>query len=181
VEDALMKVERARRFAVLKYVLFAVLSILVVFAPCCHRETEEDRVKKVITSVQEAAEKKEVRSVLEHISKSYKDPRGNDYEGIKGLLAFYFLRHQKVSVYIPGIEVTINDSAAQARFQAILAGDTKGESASVILPEALGAYQFEVSLAKEGGQWKITSANWEGLPALSSWLIASTTTSPTTS
>jgi hypothetical protein len=146
-----------RRLPHVLYILPAVLLLL----PACHKDTEEDKVKKVVTSVQQAAEEKKIKSVLDHISKSYHDPQGNDYNGIKGLLAFYFFRHQKVSVYMPNVDIVVKGEKAMAVFQAILTGRGAGESAGSILPEALGAYNFEVLLAKEDGSWKITSATWE--------------------
>ena len=136
------------------------LAVLLIFA-ACHKETEEDKVKKVVTGVQQAAEEKKIRSVLDHISKSYQDPQGNDYNGIKGLLAFYFFRHQKISVYMPNIDIMVKGEKATALFQAILTGRGTGEAAGGILPEALGAYNFEVLLAQEDGSWKVTSAKWE--------------------
>lgn len=146
-----------RRLPCLLYILPAVL----LLSPACHKETEEDKVKKVITGVQQAAEEKKIKSVLDHISRSYQDPQGNDYNGVKGLLAFYFFRHQKVSVYMPNIDIMVNGEKASALFQAILTGRGTGEAAGGILPEALGAYNFEVLLAKEDGSWKVTSAKWE--------------------
>lgn len=135
--------------------------LLLPLAGGCSKETEEDRVKKVITSVQKAAEEKKINAVLDHIAKNYLDPQGNDYNGIKGLLAFYFFRHQKVSVYMPNIDIVVTGQTAKALFQAILTGRGTGESAGGILPEALGAYDFAVHLSKAGGNWIITSATWE--------------------
>jgi hypothetical protein len=43
-------------------------------------------------------------------------------------------------------------------FQAVMTGRGTGGD---ILPEALGAYNFEVHLAKEDSAWKVTSAKWE--------------------
>jgi hypothetical protein len=137
------------------------LMIPVLLLSVCTKETEEDKVKKVVTSVQQAAEEKKISAVLEHISKTYSDPQGNDYNGIKGILAFYFFRHQKVSVYMPNIDIVVTGSTAKAVFQAILTGRGTGEASGGILPEALGAYNFEVLLYKEDGQWKVTSAKWE--------------------
>jgi hypothetical protein len=137
------------------------LIIPVLLLSACTKETEEDKVKKVITSVQQAAEEKKIGAVLDHISKTYRDPQGNDYNGIKGLLAFYFFRHQKVSVYMPNIDIVVTGQTAKAVFQAILTGRGTGEASGGILPESLGAYNFEVLLNKEGGQWKVTSAKWE--------------------
>jgi hypothetical protein len=142
-------------------VLLSLLVILLLF-PSCHKETEEDKVRRVITDVQKSAEEKRIMSILEHISKTYQDPQGNNYDGIKGLLTFYFFQHQKVSVFIPDIEIVVTGPTAKATFQAILTGRGTGEAAATaVLPEALGAYSFEVHFKQEEGRWKATSATWE--------------------
>ncbi len=147
-----------RRIVKSRVIVPALLLAAVIFHGC-HTETEEDKVKKVITTVQRAAEKKDVKEVLSHVSKTYHDPQENDYEGIKGLLLFYFFRHQSVSIFIPELEVAVHDGVAAAKFQAVLSGRNKG--AGDILPEALGVYVFDVSLGREEGKWKVTSAKWE--------------------
>ena len=141
--------------------VFMIMLLLMPLAGGCSKETEEDKVKKVVTSVQQAAEEKKIGAVLDHVSKTYRDPQGNDYNGIKGLLAFYFFRHQKVSVYMPNIDIVVAGATAKAVFQTILTGRGTGEAATGILPESLGAYDFEVLLNKEDGTWKVTSARWE--------------------
>jgi hypothetical protein len=140
---------------------FLFLAVLVFTLTDCHRQSEEDRVRKVIAAAEKAVEQKKISAVQEHLSRSYRDPQGHDYDGIRGLLAFYFFRHRAVSVYIPAVEVTVSGPAATARFQAILTGrGLDGESAGGILPDALGAYDFDVSLRNEEGQWKVVSATW---------------------
>lgn len=149
------------------FIIFLIV-LLGFAAPACHKETEQDRVRKIITSVRKAVEEKDIRTILGHLSKAYRDPQGHDYDGIKGLLLFYFYRHQNISVYIPALDVSITGSTARAVFQPVLTGGNKTESAADLLPEALGLYDFDVSLAKEPDGWKVTSAKWEragrGLP-----------------
>lgn len=141
---------------------WVILVALALAIGSCTKETEEDRVRKVVTAVQKAAEEKKILAVQEHLSRSYGDPKGHDLDGIKALLAFYFFRHKTVAVYIPAIEASVNGPQATAKFQAILtAKGIDGESANIILPDALGAYDFEVSFRKEEGEWKVLSANWE--------------------
>jgi hypothetical protein len=73
----------------------------------------------------------------------------------------YFYRHQRVSIYIPGIEVTVTDASARAVFEAVLTGAGTPESQPGMLPEALGVYSFDVTLKKEGKEWKVLSAAWQ--------------------
>ena len=145
------------KHAVAVVVLFGVLMSGIG----CHKETEEDKVKKVITVIQKAAEEKEVKKIIASLSKTYRDPQGFDYDSIKGVLLGYFFRHQKISVYITGLEVIVEDATARAAFQAVLSGGNTAGSAADLLPEALGMYVFEVSLRKESEEWKVSSAKWE--------------------
>lgn len=137
------------------------LTFVVVLAVGCHKDTEEEKVKKIIVAVQTAAEQKDIKKIINSLSKNYKDPQGYDYETIKGMLLGYFFRHQKIHVYLTNIEIAIEDGLAKAVFQAVLSGGNKTESVSDILPEQLGMYSFEVVLKKEPDEWKVSSAKWE--------------------
>ncbi|HEX9114388.1 MAG TPA: hypothetical protein VF888_08585, partial [Nitrospirota bacterium] len=117
----------------------------------CHREIDAEKIKKVVTSIQKAAGEKDVNKILAAVSKTYQDPQGYDFASIQGLLVGYFFRHQRVHVYIPDIEIAVEDSSAEAQFQAVLTGGDRTGSASAILPEALGMYAFDVSFRKEAG------------------------------
>jgi hypothetical protein len=139
----------------------AAVLIVLFLLTACHQDTEQDRVKKVVTEIQKAAGEKEVKTVLGHLSKRYRDPQGYDYDGIKGLLLYYFFRHQKVSVFMPSLDITVAGSSAKAVFQAVLSGGNKVESPGDVIPEALGMYDFDVSFVKESGAWKVTSAAWK--------------------
>lgn len=139
----------------------AVFFCMLITGSGCHKETEQDKVTKVISTIQKAVEEKDVKKVITGLSKTYRDPQGFDYDSIKGVLLGYFFRHQKISVYITGLEVSIEDTRARAVFQAVLTGGNTAGSAAGLLPEALGVYAFEVSLRKESGEWKVVAAKWE--------------------
>ncbi len=135
--------------------------IVLFLLTACHKETAQDRVKNVLTEIQKAAGEKDVKTILGHLSKTYRDPQGYDYDGIKGLLLYYFFRHQKVSIFIPSLDITVTGSSAKAVFQTVLSGGNKVASPGDLIPESLGMYDFDVSLAKETGEWKVTSAAWK--------------------
>lgn len=135
------------------------LVFFVLASISCHTDTEEAKVAKVVETIRKAAENKEVRQVLSNVSGDYRDSHGRDYEGIKQLLLFYFLRHQKVSVHLTDLEINASPPSAHARFQAILAARTG--SSGAIMPDSLGAYRFDVELVRQSGEWKVRSANWE--------------------
>lgn len=137
-----------------------ILMLLLAAVPSsCHKDTEKDKIAKVVTAIEKAAGNKEIKKVLSSLSKAYRDPQGNDYQGIKDILLFYFFKHRKISVLLTNLDINVQTASATARFQAILSG--RNGSSGEIVPEALGAYRFEVALIKESGEWKVTSAKWE--------------------
>ncbi|PKN10788.1 MAG: hypothetical protein CVU70_02210 [Deltaproteobacteria bacterium HGW-Deltaproteobacteria-5] len=91
-----------------------VVTIILVFVVVltvigCHRETEQDKVKKVITEIQAAGEVKDVSKIMKNLSKNYSDPQGFNYEGIKGLLLGYFFRYPKISAYINNLTISVEN------------------------------------------------------------------------
>ncbi len=142
---------------ILKIILFAA----VILAFGCHTQTEQDKIRKTITDIQEAAGEKDVKKILNNLSRTYHDSEGFDYDTIKGLLVGYFFRHKKIHVYITNLDASVEDTTGRAVFLAILSGASKPGTAADILPESLSMYSFDVSLKKENGDWKVTSARWE--------------------
>jgi hypothetical protein len=147
------------------YAMKRLVTILFIFAVIitalgCHRETEQDKVKKVITDVQTAAEEKDVKRIMNNISKTYSDPQGFNYETIKRPLLGYFFQYPKISVYINNLQISIENTSARALFRTVLTSANKTGSAADLIPESLGMYDFNVSLKKESDGWKVTSATW---------------------
>jgi ketosteroid isomerase-like protein len=73
----------------------------------------------------------------------------------------YFYQHPKISIYITKLDVSVKSDSAMAIFQAVLTSSGAAGSASAILPESLGVYEFDVSFSKESDEWKVVSAKWE--------------------
>jgi hypothetical protein len=144
-----------------RFVTILLIFILTMTALGCHKETEQDKVKKVITDIQAAGEEKDVKKIISNIAKTYNDPQGYNYETIKGLLIGYFIRYPKISAYITNLGISIENKSAKAVFQTVLTSGNKSGSVSDVIPQSLGVYDFDVSLKKESNGWKVTSAKWE--------------------
>jgi hypothetical protein len=138
--------------------LIFVIAITVIG---CHKETDQDKVKKVITDIQTAGEAKDIKKIMSNISKTYSDPQSFNYEGIKGLLLGYFFRYPKISVYINSLTISVENTSARAVFQAVLTSGEKTGSVTDVIPQSLGVWNFDVTLKKESSAWKVTSAKWE--------------------
>jgi hypothetical protein len=127
----------------------------------CHKESDEDKVKRIITDIQTASEQKDVKKITNNISETYSDPQGFNYEGIKGLLLGYFFRYPKISVYINNLTISVESTSVKAVFQTVLTSGEKTGSVTDVIPQSLGIWDFDVTLKKESSDWKVTSAKWE--------------------
>jgi len=142
--------------------IFLIVCLLLLL-PGCQRDTEEAKVRKVIMAIERAAEEKDIRTILSHLSKTYHDSRGYDFNGVKGLLLSYFFRNQRISVYLTNLDVTADSVSARATFQAVLSAADKTGSAVGVIPDALGIYAFEVVFSKESEEWMVVTSTWERL------------------
>lgn len=143
-----------------KTITIGILVLCIAAGLACHKEDEKEKVKKVITAVRTAVEEKSVRGVTAHIAKDYKDPQGNNFEALRGLLLGYFLRYPKISGYITHLDMSVDGASAKTTLKAILTSGKKTGSVTDVVPEQLGVYRFDVEFRKESGDWKITSARW---------------------
>lgn len=135
--------------------------VIAITALGCHKETERDKVKKVISDIQTAGEEKNIKKIMNNLSKTYSDPQGFNYEGIHGLLLGYFFQYPKISVYISNLMVSVDKTEANALFQAVLTSGEKTGSVSDVIPQTLGVWDFDVALKKESNDWKVTRARWK--------------------
>ncbi|NLN40033.1 MAG: hypothetical protein GX155_10630 [Smithella sp.] len=140
--------------------LFLVAVVVLSFAGC-RKASDEDRVRRVVTGIQAAGEKKDIRAFMSFISKDYHDPRGFNHEAIRALVFGYFLRFPKISVYIGHCAITVEADAAKAIVHSVLTSGEKTGKLSDIVPQSLDAWDFDITLKKEGSDWKVTSAAWK--------------------
>jgi hypothetical protein len=140
-------------------VIFFIL-ILFISNSGCHKQSEQDKVKKVITDIQTAAEERDANKIMDNLSKTYSDVQGSDYETIRKNLHGYFLIYPKISAYITNLDLSIENTSARVVFHAVLTSGNKTGSVTDVVPRSLGIYDFNVSLQKESSDWKVTSAKW---------------------
>jgi hypothetical protein len=135
--------------------------MIMLFSPACKKPvSEEDRVKAVINDTAKLAEAKDIKGVLEHISKDYKDPEGNDRNAVKGLLFVYFQEYEKVGLFVRDIQVTVEGGEAQAQVKVILTGGEDPETIGDVVPASAGGYLLDLKLVNEDGEWMVVRGTW---------------------
>jgi len=127
------------------------LFVLLLFA-CA----EQDPIAQVVTRVTDAAEERDAGGVMRHVSASFE----NRAEA-ETTLRRYFFGYKTFDLNVRNVETTVSGSEAFATFVVDMVGVPKQLGGmDQFLPRA-ATYRFDVTLAEEGGEWKITSARWE--------------------
>ena len=144
-----------------RVVTISLVFVIIIIALGCQKITEQDKIKKVITDIQAAAEEKDVKKIINNLAKTYNDPLGIQLRNYQRAVARLFLSISKISTYITNLEISIENTSAKTVFQTVLTSGNKTGSASDVIPQSLGVWDFDVSLKKESNSWKITSAKWE--------------------
>jgi hypothetical protein len=119
----------------------------------------EASVRAWVERGEAAAESKDRRALVGMISPAYVDARGNGRDEIDGLLRFYFLRQQTVSLLVRIVRIEIvGDSAAELELQVGMAGGNDN-----LLGFSARAYRFDLELERESGDWYLIAARWAEL------------------
>jgi hypothetical protein len=126
--------------------LSPVLLFTMALAACGARD-EQQQVREVFASVEQAAEARDASDVLEHVASGYADARGNDRAQLQNFLRGYFLAHPKVEVMLDVEQLELPVAGlAQARVELL------------VLPAGDRA-TLDVELRKLDGAWRVTRAD----------------------
>ncbi len=117
--------------------------------------TEEQRIKKVISSFEKAVEKKQLLKCMSYISRDYKDDQGLDYSQAMGIARGIFGTHDDIFIHIKGLKIDIDKDEAKATFVATVFATRTADKESVNLLRERGSDRFIVIFRKEKGKWMI--------------------------
>ena len=113
-------------------------------------------MRQWVSEMEVAAEEKNRRGMLNRISESYADARGNSRKDIGDMLLLQFMRQQNVSVLSTIDEINVfADSAAEVKLTVAMAGTDTGRFAL-----SADAYRFDLELEKADNEWLLIGAKW---------------------
>ena len=137
--------------------LCTVMVALATLVACGEPPTApEEELRAWVAAGVEAAENKERGKLVDMISGSYADARGNDRGSIENILRLYFLRQHKIRLLAKIEEITVySDTAARLIMTVGMAGTNDG-----VLGFSADAYRFELELEKDGDDWQLISGRW---------------------
>jgi hypothetical protein len=141
------------------HLLLCVVAIAGIVAGCSESESAETQVRAVIERMERAAEARDAGNLLELISDAYRDDYGRGRDDVARLARGYFIANQSIHLLtrIEELSFPAEDEARAVVLVGMLGREAAAESAWDL---AADLYRFEVTIVREGGDWKITWARW---------------------
>jgi len=135
-----------------------VLCLFLLSLPACGKTpSDEEAIREAARSAAVSVEKKDLKTLMGFISKGFYDNNNNDYKGLKGMFFYQFMRPGKLKVFLRAVRVGVEGRKAvlDAKVYVVRGGGFKG-----IIPKDAEGFKVSAVLKKEGGRWKVLSAQW---------------------
>lgn len=148
-----------RRRAGRRLAIGAVALLLLV---CRGEDASPDAtVRRTLVAIETAARARDLSSVVEHVSETYADERGDDRQAVRQIAAFHLLRNHSVHT-LTRIRSVSFDASGQAQVEALVAmAGTAIPDADVLATVRADLYRFDVTLREEQpGTWRVVAASW---------------------
>ena len=139
------------------------LLMALAVASCGGDTSPEAQVRAVVAEAEAAAEARDASALLDLVADDYRDGRGNGADEIRRYVRGYLVAHQSVHllVRIEELELKATDLARLRATVAMVGREAEGAAAWDL---AADVHEFDVTLAREDGEWRVTRADWR--PAL---------------
>lgn len=124
-------------------------------AACGSRTTPEDEIRALIESAETAAEARDASSLRELIADDYRDDSGRSADELRRYLHGYLIAHQSISLItrVDAIEIEGPEVAGVKVSVGML-----GRGSEANWDFAADIYHFDLRLAREDGEWRVTRA-----------------------
>ncbi|MGH8134736.1 MAG: hypothetical protein ACRER4_00175 [Steroidobacteraceae bacterium] len=139
------------------YAREALLAAAFLLAACAARTAPEDEIRALIATAETAAEDRDASSLRELIADDYRDGGGRDADELRRYLHGYLIAHQSIRL-ITRIDAIELEGAAVARAQVTVG--MLGRETDAAWEFAADIYHFDLRLAREDGDWRVTRAGW---------------------
>ena len=136
--------------------LAAALTALALLAGC-RGDTAEEALRRDIAALQAAIEARDARGMATFLAEDFVGNDGMDRDGARRLAALYFMRNAQIGVTPGPLDVQLQDDHATVRTTVVLTGGQGG-----LLPERGRVRQVVSGWRREGGDWRMTSLDWDG-------------------
>jgi hypothetical protein len=137
--------------------LISILLLCACLQACGEPPTPpEEAIRQWVADGQLLAEDKDRNALVDMISPTYTDGRGNKRDDIENMFRVYFLRQHNIELLTKINDVRVfGETAAELDLTVGMAATNDG-----VLGFSADAYNFEMELVLDDDEWILMSARW---------------------
>ena len=138
----------------------AIVLVVVALFGACKRTGPEQQLRQDVAQLQAGVQARDLSSIRGALADDFVGPDGMDRNAAIRLAQVMYLQNQRIDAVFGPLQVTLLPSAANPNhatvaFSAALTGGSGGA-----LPDTARLYQVRTGWRLQGGDWRMTSADW---------------------
>ena len=136
------------------------IALLGILIGACSDKPAQQQIQQHIDDIRQAVKHRRADQVLEHIAANFRGSHQLDYLQLKRILLAQMLRHEKISVTLSPVVISLdpdNDHKATMKTTALVTGG----GIHRLIPDDGRWYQLSGQWRKDGGQWRLTELEWQ--------------------
>jgi len=151
----------AKKFTYGRWLVGITMMVAGLFCAGCAGDPDQAALEATIAAAQAAAEEGEMGEVISIVAEDFVG-QGGSYDRLllRRMLLAIRLRHSDVSVSRVSTEYEVDPAFATVKMKLLLTGGTG------VLPETGRLMSLETRWRVEDGQWRLTTAQWDGIGGL---------------
>ncbi len=135
----------------------AALAVLLLAARC---GASKDPVRAALDAMVRAANARDAKALFERVAAGFSAADGSGRAEARATVEHYFAAYENLNVSIGDVRIERGADAARVRFRATMAGQPRRVGGLAGFVPSSAAYDFDVRLAPEDGDWRVTWAQW---------------------
>lgn len=164
------RLRRRRRWFLL--MLGALAALLLWYLVSDWLKTDEDRILETLNGLAAAVEDEHPGNFIALISESYRDRAGNTRQDLRRMVSGYLLQRRKGGLTCLVVEDSIGIAPDRQSATVLLrAAVYEGVAVGVGPPGRGQAWDMEVGLRNEDGQWRVVSHTRRSFSASDLWRV----------
>ena len=144
-----------------RLIILVPIVVLVSFLAWEWYLSPKARVERFLQGVSEAAEEKNLETLVGSFSSSYSDFRGLDHDAITDLIEKGFERIDRLNVTMKNVRVEFESELATASFELMVVA-IRGDERYLLVGQPMQGEKFRVELEKESSDYKISKVERTG-------------------
>ena len=142
-----------------RVVALVFLSALFLIS-CSKDDSPEKQIENFVNKGAYIAEQRDLVGIRGLVSKNYKDEKQRDHRAVVQIATAYIWRYRNIHIYTQIKNLHLPDSM-KAELQLYVAmADLPILSAKLLRDLKARLYRFDLELANEEGDWRISKASW---------------------